>query len=429
MSPRRNRLAQGHTMLGRFASAVLVLAGLSGCGTKEGPVAPWLGGLPGQGSQPLSLSIDSADAETTFARVVPLGGGPVLFVGRDGGYEARSLVRFALIDTLVQSYGESRLTLTLQADQSDPVRFRLYRVAQFWNESVVTWERANTDSTGDLFWDMPGGIVLPQAIAESGPCSLHADTSRVTFVIPPATTRRIYEERGENHGFMIRLDDEGLSQSLWRFHSRETAVTLRPQWEVGFVDTSGTDTTRVLYAAADASVARRVSSVGEDRLLVGSGVGYRTLLRFPIPDLLDSTVTINSATLYLYCDTTRAFLQTKSLQVELVDSIWRGDSTAVMTPYVNQSLVVPGVSEVSFNISSAVKEWVTGAIENNGLQIRFSAEDNVVAFCPFFAIQGPAGLTPRIDIDYSQPPRPPGGNAPNPPVSGRGGPPPAQSAS
>ncbi|MBN1423399.1 DNRLRE domain-containing protein [Candidatus Fermentibacteria bacterium] len=409
----------------RIIAAALTLACLLSCSTKEGPVAPWLGGLPGQGSQPLSLVIDSADAETTFARVVPLGGGAVLFVGRDGGYEAHSLLRFALVDTTVQSYGESRLTLTLQVGQDDPVWFRLYRVRQFWNESVVTWERANTDSTGDLLWDSPGGVVFPLTIAEAGPCSLHADTSRVTFVIPAAVTRQIYEERAENYGFMVRLDDEGFSQSLWRFNSREAAVTLRPQWEVSFVDTAGNDTTRVLYAAADASIARRVAPVAEDRLLVGSGVGYRMLIHFPLPDVLDSTVTINYATLYLYCDTTQALLETKSLQVELIDSIWRGDSTAVMSPYVNQSLVVPGVSEVSFNISSAVKEWVARAIDNNGFQVRFSAEDNAVAFCPFFPIDGPAGLTPRIEIDYSVPPLPPGGYAP---ASPGGTPPPAESS-
>ncbi|MCU0613211.1 MAG: DNRLRE domain-containing protein [Candidatus Eisenbacteria bacterium] len=391
------------------ASVALALA----CGTKEGPVAPWLGDRPGQGSGSLVLTVDSADAETTFSHVVPLGGASVLFVGRDGGYEGRSLVRFGLPDTTVQSYGASKLVLTLQASQDAvPVRFRLYRVSQFWNETLVTWERANTDSLGDLAWDVPGGVFSPIAIAEAGPCSLQADTVRIEFSLPPEVTAGIYADHAANYGFMVGLEDEGLTQLLWRFHSRETAVNLRPRWEVSFVDTAGNDTTRVLYAAADASLMRRVAPPDQGRLLVGSGVGYRSLLRFLLPEVLDSTVTINSATLYVYCDTTQAFLETKSLQVNLIDSIWRGDSTAVRPSYVSQALVIPGTSEVAFSFAPAVRAWTTGAADNHGVMIRFGTEDNAVAYCPLFPRSGPAGLVPRLEIHYSLPPTPPGGYAP-----------------
>lgn len=407
-------------MVGKALAASGLCLFVLSCGTKEGPVAPWLGSGPGQGSEPFVVTTEPADAETTFLQTVSLGSGSVLFVGRAGGYEARSLVRFPLPDTVVSGYGPSRLMVTLQPSQTpSPVRFRLFRVGQFWNETVVTWERANTDSTGDVAWGAPGGVIAPVAIADAGPCSLQADTVRVTFELSAAATAQIYGAHAADCGFMLTLEDEGLTHELWRFYSRENAVTLRPQWEVSFTDTAGVDTSRVLYAAADAAIVRRVAPSDTAMLVVGSGVGYRSLIRFPLPQVLDSTVTINAATLYLYHDTARAFLETKTVQVDLVDSAWNGDLTSLTASYVSQSLVVPGTSAISFNVSRAVKAWVTGASENHGLRLRFSGEDNAVAYCAMYPSTAPDDLRPRLEIAYTLPPTPPGGYAPPLPASRR----------
>ncbi len=359
------------------------------------------------------MTISPTDAETTYASVQPLGNGPVLFVGREGGYEARSLVRFALTDTLVARYGASTLTLTLQsAEPRVPVRFRLFRVSQFWNEPVVTWERANTDSAGDVAWDRQGGLFAPLALAEAGPCSLASDTVRIRFSLSPETTTRIFEDRARNYGFLVALEDEGFAQRLWRFYSRENAVNLRPQWEVAMVDTGGNDTTKVLFCAADASIVRRVAAEDRDRLLVGSGVTYRSLIRFPLPEDLDSTVTINRATLWVYCDTTRTFLETKTMQVHLVTGSWNGDSTAVEASALSQALAVPGTSAITFDVSRALSSWVTGATPNNGLMLRFATETSTVSYCPLFGATGPATRAPRLEIQYTKPPRPPGMRTP-----------------
>ncbi len=95
----------------------------------------------------------------------------------------------------------------------------------------------------------------------------------------------------------------------------------------------------------------RVSPLDENKLLVGSGVGYRSLIKFPLPEILDSTMTINRAELQLHCDTESMFLETKSLQVQLVDSIWRGDSTEVLGGYIDQTLAVPGESSLNFDVT------------------------------------------------------------------------------
>ncbi len=397
--------------------AVLLLGGvfsILGCGSKEGPVAPWLGDRPGHGSDPLSICVDSVSAETSFVHVVTMGSGGVLFVGRDGGYEARSLFRFNVSDTSITQFRESRLILSLNASQElAPVRFLLYRVSSFWNESVVTWERASTDSTGDVLWDCPGGDIFTLPVAEAGPCSLQADTVRVVFTIPAEVTEEIFATGSDDRGFLISLAGEGLAHALWRFESREQALSMRPRFEVGFVDTAGVDTSKVLYAAADASMIQRVSPLDEERLLVGSGYGLRSLIKFPMPAELDSTVTINMAKLFVYCDTTKTFLDTKTMQVELVDSMWQGDSTAVAGGYIGQALAVPGQAKIEFDVSTAVRQWVTGAAENHGLRLRFSVENNAVTYCPIIPWQyGEPGNRPRLEILYTVPPSPPSNRAP-----------------
>lgn len=394
------------------AAGVVVAAFMfQGCSTKEGPVAPWLGERPGQGSEPLVVTVETVAKETTFAHTVSLGGGGVLFVGQDGGYRARSLVRFSTTDSSAAEFKESRIILTLHSTQDlQPVRFLLYRIEEQWTEAHVTWERATTDSLGDIFWTMSGGNLSSLPVSEAGPCSLQADTVRVAFPLAPLLTEQLFFSDEDDYGFAVVLESEGMAHGLWRMHSREQNLDIRPRWEISMIDTAGIDTTKTLYAMADAALIERISPIHEQRLLVGSGAGYRSLLEFPLPEELDSTVTINRADLFIYCDTTQMFLESpKSLLVELVDSVWVGDSTQVAAGYISQPLAVPDQSLIEVNMTLAALSWIVGLTDNYGIRLRFNAETNVVAYCPLYGSSGPPGLRPRLEITYTVPPSPPSG--------------------
>ena len=399
----------GYRVIRRWIFIGLCSAGLIGCGTDDGPVAPWLGDRPGQGSDPLIVIADSVVAETSFVHTVTLGSGGFLFIGQDGGYEARSLVRFNVSDTTITEFGEGTLTITFQSPQElAPTRFLLNRASSPWTESHVTWERAMIDSLGDVAWDTPGGDIEMLPISEAGPCSLQADTVTVVFPLSRDIMTALFESGSDDCGFMIRLASEGMEHAIWRFQSREQAVQLRPRLEFDYTDTAGTDTSKTLYAIADAALIRRISPIDEDRLLVGSGVGFRTLLKFDLPGELDSTVTINRAELSVFCDTSRAFLDTKTLQVEFVDSTWNGDSTSVAGGYISQALAVPGRSEITFEMTAAMVSWLANSTDNNGLLIRSSVENNAITYCPLFPGEsGLTDLTPRLKIYYTTPPTPP----------------------
>lgn len=396
--------------------------GVISCGTDDGPVAPWLGDRPGQGSDPLIVTTDSVAAETSYAHTVALGSGGFLFVGKDGGYEARSLIRFNVNDTTITDFGAGTLTITFQSPQElAPTRFLLNRASSPWNESQVTWDRAMIDSLGDVSWNTPGGDIELLPIAEAGPCSLQADTVTVEFPLSRDIIAALFASGSEDYGFLIRLASEGMEHTIWRFQSREQSVLLRPRLEFDYTDSAGTDTSKTLYAIADAALVQRISPVDDNRLLVGSGVGYRTLLRFDLPSELDSTVTINRAELSVFCDTSHAFLETKTLQVEFVDSTWNGDSTSVAGGYIGQALAIPGRSEITFEITGAVVSWIAYGTDNHGVLVRSSVENNSITYCPLFpGDAGLADLSPRIKIYYTTPlvpPVDPGSSTPSPSVN------------
>ena len=290
------------------------------------------------------------------------------------------------------------------------MRFLLYQIEEQWTEPKVTWERATSDSTGDIPWTTPGGTLSSLPVSEAGPCSLQADTVRVAFPLSPLLTGQLFFSDTLDYGFAVVLENEGLGHGLWRMHSREQNLDIRPRWEISMIDTAGVDTTKTLYALADAALIERISSVDENRLLVGSGVGFRSLLQFPMPDELDSTVTINRADLFIYCDSTQMFLESaKSLLVELVDSVWVGDSTQVAAGYISQPLAVPGQSRIEVDMTPAAIAWIVGLTDNYGVRLRFNAETNAVAYCPLFGRSAPPGFKPRLEITYTIPPSPPAG--------------------
>ncbi len=344
---------------------------------------------------------DEWDGHVTTARS---GGTTVMWVGSGRGYVARSIMRFGLTDTTVLEVHDAHLLLErpVATDSSEGV-FGLYELLTPWTESTVGWEMAQGDSTA---WESPGGdydSLSPLAIDTLGASS--QDTS-LYFALEPSLIQSYLVGDAEENGFLIRMIDEAESTFV-RFGTKEAGMGAQLIYSFSAVidDSTVTDTTTTT-AAEDAYIVDHVYELPDSALPIGSGVGYRSFLRFTLPEEIDSTWTVNRAKLVIHPDTA-SFFSTGSLtriQVYRIAGEWSGDDTELDGWVFGTTTLGAESAQESLEVTTLVQTWTRGLYENEGLAMR---AENLVFNIGFVLLNTPAetdtSLWPYLEITATPP--------------------------
>jgi hypothetical protein len=378
---------------------------LAGCTLKEdNPVGFDLGG--GQGWDPVTfppIYPEGWDGHQTTARG---GGTTVMWVGAGHGYTARGLVKFELLDTtttVVEVY-EANLQLNrpVATDSSGGI-IGLYQITSPWTESTVGWEMAEGDSVA---WDTPGGDYDSLSPIAVDTLEASSEDTALCFALDPALIESALLGEAWEDGFLLRLVDEAESTFL-RLGTKEAALAPEITYSLAILEDDSTIVDTVTVSASeDAYIVEHFYELPEGALPIGSGVGYRSLLRFPLPEEVDSTWTVNRARLVIHPDTT-TFYTTGSLtrvQVYRVSGDWDGADTPLDSWVFGTATLGSQTAEDSLEVTPLVQGWIRGTWENMGLALR---AENLVFNVSLVLLHTPAeqdtSLWPYLEIACTPP--------------------------
>jgi hypothetical protein len=370
---------------------------------EDNPVGFDIGG-GSEGWQPVTLppvSPEAWDGHRTTARA---GGTTVMWIGSGRGYVARGLLRFGVSDTTVIEVHEARLQLErpVATDSSGGI-FGLYQLLTPWTESTVGWEMAQGDSTP---WETPGGDYDSLSPVAMDTLQASTEDTALCFQLDPSLIESYLLGDEEEYGFLIRIVDEAESTFV-RFGTREAGFGGELTYSFSATqDDSVVLDTLTVDVSEDAYIVAHSYELPDSTLPIGSGVGYRSFLRFPLPQQLDSTWTVNRARLVVHPDTT-TFFTTGSLariQAYRITGEWAGTETELDSWVFGTATLGTGTVEDSLEVTTLVKGWVRGVYDNEGLALR---AENLVFNIGFVLLHTPAeadtSLWPYLEISATPP--------------------------
>jgi hypothetical protein len=338
-------------------------------------------------------------SDTFFQASVPTGNGPLLFFGKYGSVQAKTLIRF---DTLGFTSPVDSMVLILKSPvilhQSEGlITVTVSALTRSWDESTICWKTFDEGSRG--------GRIASKTISTS-------DTS-LEIVLPKEwgiplvhSTRRTVPD-----GILIETDaPDGMVQA-------ESIQNGNPA-ELKLYISSGVN---IVNAVADAFVSEFPVSPESGRLYVVDGAALRTLLRFPLAGI-PKRATVSRALLTLHVDNSVSFppVQTDmGLMVYTVgDSVWSLSQIAIDS--LNALTAVESEGKVSVNVTQFVQNWVSGAEANNGLLVgggQFDPTSTLSGYTSsqyfesydvdglaFYSSLADSSNRPSLDVIYTVPP-------------------------
>ncbi len=370
---------------------------------QDNPVGFDLGG-GSSGWEPVTFPVvypEAWDGHRTTARA---GGTTVMWIGSGRGYVARGLLRLGISDTTVIEVYDAQLKLErpVATDSSGGV-FGLYELLTPWSESTVGWEMAQGDTTP---WGSPGGDYDSLSPVAMDTLEASAEDTALCFILEPSLIQSFLQGESEENGFLVRIVDEADSAFV-RFGTTEAGLGGELTYSFSAMrDDSAVVDTLTVAVSDDAYIVGHRYELPDSALPIGSGVGYRSFLRFPLPDLLDPTWTVNRARLVVHPDT-NTFFTTGSLtriQAYRITEEWAEDDTELDNWVFGTATLGSQTAEDSLEVTTLVKGWVRGVYENKGLALR---AENLVFNIGFLLLHTPAeadtSLWPSLEITATPP--------------------------
>jgi len=349
------------------------------------------------------------DTAASYPRYVPLGGASMLYLGRDTSYQSRLLVRFSIPDTMVLDSITGFQLVLHQWDTLATMGFTCRPCSSEWAENGVSW--LMSDSLNH--WVDLGGDYLYDVVATG---TMAGESTVVDLAYVGLDSVRQAAIR--NCGIGIFPQDTGIVAI-----NSGVAPATAPRLRVTYTN-KGKETSRVISDIADASLIDTVATHSNLLdLLVGSGVAFRTWLRFNI-DSIPAEATIARADLKFRPEVKYHRADTIVLGVHrLTDSYTEKGANARFEelPIGSASYFVPADSDtvITVDIRSLVQSWVNypdtlwtnhprpdtlrppDSLRNYGLLIEAAPE-----WSPLFRLRIPRSgeNAPRLEIQYVLPP-------------------------
>lgn len=314
----------------------------------------------------------SSDADTitisssNYAYHVPLAGSPNLLVGRYQSYESKGLIKLNNLPTNYDSATVNSVKLNLRytnyffKDSLGTLDFTVNRINRDLNFSTITADSVNASDF--------------EAASSGSYNGNPVDTAMIVVTLNNQLMEDWLEHAAdsshpiENQG--IGLLPTGASNTIKGFFS--AAVNgLQPSIDIIVTKNGETDTLN-FSDLQTTSIADAPLSAPAERMLVQSGVAFRTFLTFDLAKL-PSNVIINDAQIQVTLDEPASFISTNysnRLGVSMIiDSSAKTDTFRVVPStqtFVNDVYTI--------KITPFVQYWNKGLFQNNGLNIYASTE-------------------------------------------------------
>jgi hypothetical protein len=340
-------------------------------------------------------TIMAPDSIASYARYVPLSPADRLFLGSDGYYVARALIRFPLPDTLGLDTVSS-VQLVLHPVDSTRMSFVCRPCSTAWDSAFATWLMADDA----IHWYSPGGDFWPDSIAGS---VLTGDTLKVDlrYAELDSTVRAAIRQQG----ILLFPRDTGLA-AIW---SVGASASLKPSIRVNY--RSGKNPQTFTATVATTLIDTLPNTIRSGDLLIGPGVALRTWMRFRV-DSIPEAATIARAELEFRPDV--EYRRSDSLPIAahgLVQSFADKGAYALYDPLAAASLYYVPASDtdsiIHMDIRGLVQSWTSNRdstgrdTANYGLLIMAEPE-----WSEPFRIRVPrtGPGAPRLTIEYVMPP-------------------------
>ncbi len=319
------------------------------------------------------------DTLAGYAKYVPLAPADIMYLGQDHAYESRVIIDFPIPDSALETV--TSVQLVLHPADSARMGFVCRPCSVDWNSNAVTWKMADSVT----HWFSPGGdyyhIDLGTGTLEGESLVVELDLDHLETLVR------------ESHGVIIFPEDTGFC-AIHSGYSQATAPRIR----LNFPD----DVTKTYNAVEDAHLVDTLELSSSYLLAVGSGVAFRTYLRFML-DSVPRQATIVRAELTFLPDVQYHRADTLKLGVRrLSESYSRyarfADRTSARLDYV----VSPDTDSVaSLDIGSLVQFWTANPDSNFGLLLTAEPEWSLM-FRLRIPRTGPNA--PKLNLLYVMPP-------------------------
>jgi hypothetical protein len=312
------------------------------------------------------------------------GPGDNLYLGRDGAYESRVLLRFALQDSALDSV--TAVSMVLYPHTLHPVSFSIRPTTTEWDDYQVTWHDAQSGNP----WFTPGGdfdtTLLARPVVTADSTVIELDQARLRTMVD------------QTFGIIL-IPDTAPAESL-NFCSLYSMTTTGkiPKVVIQYGTKTRTyEATQNTFIVDTLALTRRISD-----LWAGSGYVFRSYLKFDV-DSIDSTATVVTAELKVRVDTAFSLHDTVQLGVHrLTGDYTLGEKDAPFDGTVISPLnfILGSDSVVDFDLRSLVQLWTEKPDSNFGLLVTMDPENTDIN-----RVQFSRTVLPTLRVGYVNPPK------------------------
>jgi hypothetical protein len=334
-------------------------------------------------SKPGDISEDTLDAfgDTVLVYGTPLASDSVLELGRVSGYE-RTMVMQVAFDGAAGDAAKTVQTAFLRLTASDvdgvfPARFY-----------SLTEPYAQGDSIPSL--DTLAVIVDPT----SGSPNRNMQTVPRDYALPPALVQGWIRDQIARTAIAVVYNDAATDR-IATFKSFENPGA-SPQLVVNFVG----GTTSFYDVEDDATVFRPTTTT--PNLVASDGFVRRVYFRIPL-DQLEDEAAIHNARVRLHIVPGSVLGGNGNLIVFIPVSPDVTSEEFLSGQLVTAPSFQASSEFIEFGMTNAIALILVGTLENNGVTVRFDAENSELRQVEFYGSSAPDSLRPRIFITSSTP--------------------------
>jgi hypothetical protein len=295
-----------------------------------------------------------------------------LHLGNALGYHSSILIKFTSFPDLKDTFLLDSAILTLRPNQvfRDSIIYHNGEVQLSWITNA--WSEASVILDSLPSWESYPALETPIFITA-------ADSDSLVISLPPDTVRNWIDGDSSNQGFRLQMTNQ--SGFIRQYFSSEAVLAYRPTlflyytwWDSGASGwvTYQSDTTA--YPSDDAFIVWNDLPITEDVLMIGNGVGYRSLLKFNLADSLPifgTSIHEANLTFHLKEDDPLNFRSVSSALRQKLESLsWIDDPLHPDISSLAGPAVLIGDSTLVISLSLYVRDWVNDPSQNFGVLIR-----------------------------------------------------------
>lgn len=340
--------------------------------------------------------LHTVSADTFFQTSVNMGNSAYLYIGRQQGVIAHTLIRFetkpdsGVLDSTIAKLFASRSL----GSSSSPMTVRMIECRVPWDEYEIRWDT----------WDKVQNGFLGDEI---GRFTLYPESDTILFSLPNDRVVEWSESEEFNYGLLLTSDDADFIMELFSKNAPtdDTTQTVSSPYSTSYVTRNGETLESSRLVPQDAVLVSRKVDPTDERMWIHNGLGLRAFIKIEVEGIPENA-TVNKALLILRSDTTLSFPDNEPFNL-LIYPVTSETWELPAIPF-DPSGVQTGLMEgdsAAVDITFFLQNWIFGSEENHGLIISGNLETTNLASRAFYTTTaGDSLLRPHIRLYYTLPP-------------------------